>query len=331
MRNTKTDIFSILHTINIEFCETLSYNRKKSRKKGINTKYIKKHFYLRSVHLLVSMMWYIFSIIEHEMSLIYLNAPFQTTYSILTDCKTFISSLKLKYGIYLSDVKNEGDISITVKETLSSYEVTALERTFTVIDPLYEIDRIIFENTKFDQEIFALHGAAVEWDGKAYVFLASTSSGKTTLTSYLCANGFSYITDDCVLLEREHLRIHPYTAPVHLRKDGFDVLKKYKVEPVEYQILHEFPAERYVYTPKNCVLDQLPIGCIFFIERTENENRLSEMSVNNRMSELMKSPITTYKVTTDYLRFISKLAKTNCKKLYYYDMAYVTEIIKNGR
>ena len=264
------------------------------------------------------------------MTLIYLNAPFQNTYSILTDCKTLISSLHLKYGKYFSIATIEGDILITVIKSFGSYEVTALGRKFTVKDPLYEIDRIIFDNTKFDQRIFALHGAAVEWDGKAYVFLASTSSGKTTLTSYLCANDFGYITDDCVLLEREHLRIHPYTAPVHLRKDGFDVLKKHKVEPKEYQILHEFPAERYVYMPKNCVLDQLPIGCIFFIERTENKNKLSEMSVNNQMSELMKSPITTYKVTADYLRFVSKLAKTGCKKLFYSDMEYVAEIIKYG-
>lgn len=265
------------------------------------------------------------------MALIYLNTPFQTTYSVLTYCEVLISSLKLKYGKYLSYAKNEGDILITVKESFGNYEVTALEKTSTVKDPLYEIDRIIFQNTKFDQRIFALHGAAVEWDGKAYVFLASTSSGKTTLTSYLCANDFGYITDDCVLLEREKFVVHPYNAPVHLRKDGFDVLKKHKVEPNEYQILHEFPAERYVYTPKNYVLNQLPIGCIFFIERTENENKLSEMTTNKRMSELMKSPITIYKVTSEYLRFISKLAKIDCKKLFYSDMAYVAKIIKNER
>ena len=66
---------------------------------------------------------------------------------------------------------------------------------------MLELDEIIFDNTNYDRRIFALHGAAVEWKGKGYLFLAATASGKTTLASYLTSQGFGYITDDCILLD----------------------------------------------------------------------------------------------------------------------------------
>ena len=90
---------------------------------------------------------------------------------------------------------------------------------------MLELDEIIFDNTNYDRRIFALHGAAVEWKGKGYLFLAATASGKTTLASYLTSQGFGYITDDCILLDRVDFQVYPCHTLLHLRDGGVDVLK----------------------------------------------------------------------------------------------------------
>ena len=99
-------------------------------------------------------------------------------------------------------------------------------RTIENASGILAIDEIISNNTEYDNSIFALHGAAVEWNGKAILFLASTTSGKSTLTSYLTKNGFGYITDDCILLDRTSCDIHPYSTPIYLRDGGLEILKR---------------------------------------------------------------------------------------------------------
>jgi len=44
----------------------------------------------------------------------------------------------------------------------------------------------------------------------------------------------------------------------------------------------------------------------------------------------MKSPITTYPITAEYLQLLSRLTKTNCRQLVYSDMAFVAEVIRHG-
>ena len=82
--------------------------------------------------------------------------------------------------------------------------------------------------------------------------------------------------------------------------------------------------------PKNCITSTLPLKKIFFITRTENSNYIEEMTTTEKITALLKSPIIEYKIDGNYLSFISKLAAMPCEKLYYSDMNFVAEVIKNG-
>ena len=189
----------------------------------------------------------------------------------------------------------------------------------------------MFDNTVYDERILALHGAAVEYDGYCHLFLASTTSGKTTLTSYLTSNGFGYLTDDCILLDRSDYKIHPFTTPIQLREGGLAILNQCNSVPKDIRKLDEPPAlTRYVYTHEGCVHRPVPLKNVYFIKLTEGENYLSDMSTTERMTELLKSPITPYGITKEYLCFISRLAKTNCQRLFYSDMNFVKDVITNG-
>lgn len=266
------------------------------------------------------------------MNKVYLNLPFQSCFSVVTDSEQLIKRLSMKYGTYVSFVPAEKvDFLIEVKTIDNEYQVNTPNSTYVTRNPLLEIDRFVFDNNSYNPKIFALHGAAVEWQGKCHLFLAPTTSGKTTLTSFLTHLGFGYITDDCILLDRSDFSVHPCTTPIQLREGGIHVLIKYNAVPEKFQLLDESPVQkRFVYIPSNCANYPTPLKNIFFIQLNDRENKLTEMSSIERMTELIKSPITDYSITSDHLRFIARLSSINCYKLVYKDMNFVKEVIQGG-
>ena len=247
----------------------------------------------------------------------YLRRPYHIPdYEIVSDCPKFLESLYLQYGGYISDAECENPYRITV--------------TKEIADPLVMLDDILFNTTTYDTGIIPLHGAAVEYKGNAYIFLAPTTSGKTTLTAYLVCNGFGYITEDTVLLDKKSFRIYPYLCPIHLRKGGIDVLQNHGITIPALKPLDSYNNIRYVSTPDNCVKTSTPFGKIFFITRSETENHVINMNVSESIIELMKSGMTVYRPTAEHVRLMSKLAGTGCKRLIYRDMEYVKDIIIKG-
>lgn len=265
------------------------------------------------------------------MKLLRLKMPYQRELIIAVDTSKPFSDLKRKYGIYIVDCEEQGiipDICIT-KIDSETYAVDIEGTVSKTSHPILCIDQFLFENPTYDAAVFAMHGAAVEWRGKCYVFLAATTSGKTTLTSYLVHSGCGYVTDDCVLLERNTHKVQPFSTPLHLRDGGLRVLARYDALPEDLYCISEDNNQicRYIYTPQNCVERALPLGEIFFIERTEHENSIREMLMQEKIVALMKSPITTYPIEPEYLRFLASLGKKYCKCLKYCDMNFVKEVL----
>ncbi|MBQ8188153.1 MAG: hypothetical protein IJZ44_00015 [Lachnospiraceae bacterium] len=242
--------------------------------------------------------------------------------------------MRLKYGKYLISGSDDVDgcDKITILKGQQDYEVSRAGGCVSTSAPLEIVNDILYEQRCFDPNILALHGAAVAYNGLSYLFLGATTSGKTTLTGYLASKGFKYITDDCILLDRETFCVYPYTTPLHFRQGGVDVLRKCGALPEKLQLLEEPSFTRYVYTPDDCISKSLPLGRIFFLTRTEgveDENRVEEMTTTERMTELLKSPIIEYSINGAYLQLIARLAKFPCHRLTYHDMNYVEEVIRN--
>ena len=259
-----------------------------------------------------------------------LDLPFQTSFQISTNCGELVGLLKLKYGKYVTASVAEHAKPILALKKDGVYQVSYEDLTISDESGAFAIDEIVANNTVYDEAVFALHGAAVEHRGKAYLFLASTTSGKSTLTSFLTTAGFGYITDDCILLDRTSFNVYPFSTPIHLREGGLNVLKHLNAAPKTYETIDDEKIKRFVYTPQNCVTRPAKLDKIFFIERTEQASSLGKMDTIARMAALMKSPITTYTVTPDYLKFLSKLAAKDCFSLKYRDMSFAAEVIENG-
>lgn len=263
------------------------------------------------------------------MGLFLLKMPHQAERRIAVDCKDVIARLQMKYGRYIikEEASQSADFRISKGEG-KLYTVCVGDEAEATSAPIHAISRYLFEHPTYAPEVLAWHGAAVEWKGRAYVFLAATTTGKTTLTSYLVHSGFGYLTDDCVLLDRATLTVHPFVTPLHLREGGVAVIRAHDALPNDLAYFSESGGIcRYVYTPKNCVEQALPLGEIFLLERTGDENALLLLPSNDKLTALLRAPITPYPLSADYLRFLSGVGKRYGKRLKYADIDFVKEVI----
>lgn len=74
--------------------------------------------------------------------------------------------------------------------------------------------------------ILALHGAAVAKENKAFLFLAKTTAGKSTLAAFLWLSGYEYITDDEIFLSQKDLCVEPARKTLSLRPGGYKILQE---------------------------------------------------------------------------------------------------------
>lgn len=260
-----------------------------------------------------------------------LALPFREACAIFTNCGDFRQAMEGKYGRYVFPLVHANtEISFSIIREGAVYRFASPLGEVMTETPLHALDRYLFEHLTFSPQVLALHGAAVEWRGGCYLFLAATTSGKTTLTAYLTERGFGFLTDDCILLDRESLCVHPDAEPLHLRDGGLEVLRRVGAVPDGLRTMGEaLPLRRHVYTPRSVVDKPVPLRRIYFTERTEDANGVSPLSTNESIAALMQAPITPYPVTGDYLRFLGRLSRVGCFRLRYRDMDYVKELIRN--
>ena len=209
-------------------------------------------------------------------------------------------------------------------------EVSCGEKLYRTRVPLRAFDSYMLKTVEFDDKVIAFHASAVECGGKAYVFLARSGAGKTTLCAYLTAHGFGYITEDCVLIDRETLRVYPYTAPLRLRPGGITALEAAGVCLPPLKRMLEGELFRYIYEPDNPVEKPLELGGIYFILRTLNMNAAIDMTGTTKMHQLMLSPMIPYPVDGEFLRLMTKIGSVPCRNLVYKDMNYAAEVLENA-
>ncbi len=66
----------------------------------------------------------------------------------------------------------------------------------------------------------AIHAGAVHRGEKGIILPGKSGSGKSSLTAWLIAKGYYYLTDDLVMLSNDG-RISPFTRPISLKSDQF--------------------------------------------------------------------------------------------------------------
>lgn len=64
----------------------------------------------------------------------------------------------------------------------------------------------------------AFHAAAVSRHGRSMLLPGRSGAGKTSLAAWLTANGFNYLTDELVFIERNTCRLDAFTRPLCVKE-----------------------------------------------------------------------------------------------------------------
>ena len=91
------------------------------------------------------------------------------------------------------------------------------------IDPddiLFVLEKeIVVALQKKRADLFFLHSAALEWQGKACLLAAESGSGKSTTAWALLHHGFRYMSDELSPVDLEEMRVFPYAHALCLKRE----------------------------------------------------------------------------------------------------------------
>lgn len=216
-------------------------------------------------------------------------------------------------------------VNVEIISSTQSYVISCNGNQVVTSTPIQTLQNIIYENTVFEANVLPLHAGAIEKNGAAFIFVAPTGTGKTTLVAYLSNEGYSYINDDKAIIDMSTLHVLPNHSPIHLRIESLSILNSYGCN-VKGKELRVEKIRRIVYTPKAIALSEVPIGGMFFITRSECTNNCEPIA-NSEAVQLIMSNLLQYSSNSlETLKCAIKLAK-KCKKLTFSDPRYVVKQI----
>ena len=204
-------------------------------------------------------------------------------------------------------------------------------------DPLTlnRLEDYIYEHVDVDPDFFVFHGGAVSKDDKAFLFLASTTTGKTTLMTYLWQSGYELWNDDSVGVRMTDGKMIPFQSPVHLREGGLTYLRSVLPtlpEPVE---IYSADMPRFVLSPfteEPSHLQPAPISRVFVLNRVKEPLECAsceKLPAHEALQMLLTGALLPYAPTFTHIRFCQGLA-TRTYRLTYHDAAQVLPILEEA-
>ena len=263
----------------------------------------------------------------------YLIRPYQKpAFHIETESDDLYQNIKIAYGKFIKNelLNNPSDIynmSFYKKNGLFIFNNRGVEEKISEDYAFQAMKNIIYEETKIDEDILAVHSGVVAYKNKGFILAGYTHSGKSTLTAYLCAKGFEYLSDDLALIKKENLKLIPYDKPLHLRKGGYEVLKKYGINFSYGRELKYGDLDKIVIYPEKPEFSEYEMGGIFFIKRTEDLNKVVEVPKQKLILMLMQNQFIFSSPDSELLKVFVRLSNVNAYEIYYSDMEYVKKFL----
>ena len=209
-----------------------------------------------------------------------------------------------------------------------------------LFDPGYsfsDLNRYLLHNIRCNPDFFIFHGGVLEKDGNAYVFLANSRTGKSTLMAYLSQKGWTYINDDYVIISQVSRNVVPDSYPLHLRIGGIDYLNREKVNinidcyiPYQYSRNAVTDKGKYIVASAYSKTQELPIKGFFFLDRSQEyakKHRLTKESVNDALKSLLTASFHAYSLRAEIISFMILLAD-KCYSLCYTNASDVLSLLK---
>lgn len=224
-------------------------------------------------------------------------------------------------------VNRNGVQVIKILKENDTYRIILEDPTHCIIQslktsaPLLSVAKHLQRSRKLNPGYFAMHAAALYREGQTYVFLGKTNTGKTTFVMSLIANGYQYITDDCVVVDLDTRKIVPYYQPLKLRKGGIDVLIENDIHIPELRHVFDSIIDRYIYYPLNSIKEMLDVTDIFQLERIEDGFSHNTLGYIDSFQCLIKSGLVQQSVSQGWLTCASFFAKKRIVEIKFSNLA----------
>jgi hypothetical protein len=129
-------------------------------------------------------------------------------------------------------------------------------------DFLYRFEKdMTIETQKLRSDLYFVHAAVLELDGRALALVAPSGYGKSTTTWGLLHYGFNYLSDELAPVHLTAMQVHPFPHALCLKM----------LPPSEYPLPEEtifttrtahVPAQ---FLPCQTTMDSIPLEAIFFV------------------------------------------------------------------
>lgn len=111
------------------------------------------------------------------------------------------------------------------------------------------------------KDLYFIHGAALEYNGRACLLIAPSGSGKSTTAWALLHHGFNYLSDELAPLHMELLQVEPYPHALCLKRDPPPPYGLPETTLRTCRTLHIPTAA----LPCAVIRAPVPLACVFFV------------------------------------------------------------------
>ncbi len=135
--------------------------------------------------------------------------------------------------------------------------------------------------------ILCIHANAISYNNSAFALMAPSRTGKTTLTTYLCQNGFQAMTDDMIAIYPDvnnQYKVYPSWPVSRLWPDTLAMLFEQEELPDNTERVHKRFDKKSVNLHNNnlsfCTSFQ-KLNTIYLLNRVEQKNNESSLKNSN--------------------------------------------------
>jgi hypothetical protein len=148
---------------------------------------------------------------------------FETTWRIVCADSAALDVLRANFGELIARAAREPRHTLLVEPadgggwTLAAphAEARTLTDTYELVYFVEKALQIGAQHVRAD--LFFLHAAALEFEGRAFLLVAASGSGKSTTAWALANRGFGYLSDELAPIARDALTVAPYPHALCLK------------------------------------------------------------------------------------------------------------------
>jgi len=139
-------------------------------------------------------------------------------------------------------------------------------------------------NHLYRSHLLFLHGSVLGKDGRAYIFLGESNTGKSITTLKLRDEGFVFFSDEFAPIDLVSRSIHPFPRSLLIRSAGVRLIPELSADLDDMSFFNDYqeldretgkPIRRFIIIPELLYNEigrsPIPVGGIFFLDKFGSE------------------------------------------------------------